>query len=84
MAGAASYPEGTAALVTDSEQRSLVKINSILAAGGGGGGAVILTTDNPPVDAPTGVPAGRSAIAYNASTGGVWAWSGTTWDPLII
>jgi len=39
MAGANAYPEGTAALVTDSEQRSLVKIVSILAAGGGGSGS---------------------------------------------
>lgn len=38
MAGAASYPEGTTALVFDPEQRSLVKIVSLLTSGGGGGG----------------------------------------------
>ena len=83
MAGAASYPEGTAALVTDQEQRSLVKINSILAASGGGGGAVLRGTSDP-VDAPSGVSNGRSAIYYNTDTGGVWLWSGTAWDPIIV
>lgn len=39
MAGAASFPEGTTALVTDSEQRSLVKIVDLLNNGAGGGGS---------------------------------------------
>ena len=32
------FPEGTTALPTDSEQRSLQKINQLLLTGGGGGG----------------------------------------------
>lgn len=38
MPGADGYPEGTTALNSDSEQRSLVKVVQLLNASGGGGG----------------------------------------------
>ncbi len=50
MPGADGYPEGTQSLNTDSEQRSLVKIVSLLAGGGGGGGGQNQTPWLSPID----------------------------------
>lgn len=84
MAGANSYPEGTTALAFDSEQRSLVKINSQLNAGGGGGGGtasgnVIHIAGS---GAPGSAPASGTGIAYNDS-GNEFIYTSLGWEQIL-
>lgn len=77
MAGVASYPEGSDPLVSDPEQRLLVKIAHNASSGGGGGGVTIVSS-TPVADPGTG-----PKFAYNQATGEFWVWSGTSWDRLL-
>ena len=70
------FPEGTTALATDSELRSLQKICELVASGGGGGGAGLTYYQGAGLD-PNGVQSGSVGDVYHSkvSLGG----DGSTW-----
>lgn len=61
------FPEGTAALPTDSEQRSLIKLVDLVGSGAGGGGG--LSGSGSPEGVVTASP-GRTY--YDTSSSGFW------------
>lgn len=79
MPGAGGYPEGTTALSTDSEQRSLVKIVSLLNPGGGGG-SVQQVFPIAGSGSPSGVPSG-GGYAYN-DVGDRWIYTSSGWEKI--
>ena len=61
------FPEGTTALPTDNEQRSLIKLVALLDSGQGGGGGLA------GVGSPEGVVAANPGRTYlDTSTNGFW------------
>lgn len=78
MAGAYSYPEQTQPLVTDSEQRSLVKIAQLLYDSGGGGEQQVFSGDYGG-GTPTDTPTASAATAYDTSNGTEWHWYANAW-----
>lgn len=82
-----SYPEGTAALATDSEQRSLVKIVDLLNSGGGGGGGTGATYSGS--GSPEGSQTGSPGNTYWDATNNVFyvkdtgSGTNTGWRELI-
>ena len=79
---ASFFPEGTVPLPTDSEQRSLIKLVSLLGSGQGGGGGLA------GVGSPEGVVAANPGRTYvDTSTNAFWVKNnggGTTgWIQLI-
>jgi hypothetical protein len=76
------YPEGTAALASDSEQRALHKIVQLLNDGAGGGALADAQVFKSTSD-PSGSPGVTAAIHYRTDNGAVWTWSGSTWTQII-
>jgi hypothetical protein len=79
MPGADSYPEGTQALTTDHEQRSLVKIVQLLNDGGGGGGTTQIATGT---SDPSGAPAAGIVLFQRTDRPRLLSWNGASWDVL--
>lgn len=78
------FPEGNAALPTDSEMRSLIKIVDLL----GGGGSSSVGGGLAGVGSPEGVVTARPGQVYtDTSTGGFWnkitGTGNTGWQQLI-
>lgn len=73
------FPEGTTALATDSEQRSLQKLVELANSGGGGGGGVGEVVKLTGSNTPGAAPASGGGIAYNEA-GDMWRYdAGTGW-----
>lgn len=77
------YPEGTTALPTDSEQRSLTKIVELIASGSGSGGGGLSGSGSP-----EGVETAEPGTTYWDATNNVFyvkdSGSGTTgWREII-